>query len=768
MGLQLSRLALAVALSLQLAAPMYAADQLDDFYIEIKGPDKPAPAPSPAVTTPEAAPAVPAPEARPVRSQAPAHVKKRAPAARAGVIKPFSQEVAADAPISEEKGPVYGPVAPTDTLWSIAQKVRPSEQVSLYQTVAALYRLNPQAFAGNRINGLYKGVRLQVPTLAQIKRESDAEGQTLVRRGYLKLSKVAPVASKTAAAAVAPAPAKTIKLTPNDANVEQATEPVKPVDKPVVKLSPESPGVSAAVSMAEPAQPASEQSGSKLVINGQDANHVDPAVTALVQRTGSAASTTETTVSAAQPASGDNQAWRQEYEGKIAELTKNNTDLNSQVSRLQQDLDSLKKLVQQPPSAAVSVAKPAEPPAGLLNQLLLSPINLALIIALPLLGILALIAFWLMMRSRKHQQDPSQTGDESAELMMAQDDSSFDHLLAADVVALHDMPDLNQADETLPQVALEPGDRKEPAFSIPSSFNVAETGRSTDGLPGSSELVPDHIEPVIDLEPHELDLAIHDADNEPQELDESAFLAELDAGVNGREPMVTLTDEPAVEPADAHDEFVPRDNLVLSNDELDALFSNMDSLEEAEPVDLAAVEDVSPATALDMPVAAVPVEPVAVEIPEPEPVVESELVATLAPLPVEPAAVEAAPIAPVISEDVAADDIDALLAEASASKPVFKGIDELLAEADAASPEKDEPYQGLSLDVGLDEYPEVLPQADGYDVDAEGELAAKLDLARAYLEIDDKSSAIELLTEVKEHGSSQQQTEAERLLKRLS
>lgn len=68
----------------------------------------------------------------------------------------------------------------------------------------------------------------------------------------------------------------------------------------------------------------------------------------------------------------------------------------------------------------------------------------------------------------------------------------------------------------------------------------------------------------------------------------------------------------------------------------------------------------------------------------------------------------------------------------------------------------------MSLDVGLDEFPEVLPEGDGVDVDADGELGAKLDLARAYLEIDDKSSAIELLNEVMANGTSQQKDEAQR------
>ena len=48
----------------------------------------------------------------------------------------------------------------------------------------------------------------------------------------------------------------------------------------------------------------------------------------------------------------------------------------------------------------------------------------------------------------------------------------------------------------------------------------------------------------------------------------------------------------------------------------------------------------------------------------------------------------------------------------------FVEIDKLLADADASSTEQ-EPYQGFSLDVGLDGFPEVLPESNGFDVDAD-------------------------------------------------
>ncbi|TQV76989.1 FimV family protein [Aliikangiella marina] len=60
-------------------------------------------------------------------------------------------------------GSTYGPVTATDTLWSIASRVRPNEQTSIHQTLVAIYRANPDAFANGNINNLLRGKVLQIP-----------------------------------------------------------------------------------------------------------------------------------------------------------------------------------------------------------------------------------------------------------------------------------------------------------------------------------------------------------------------------------------------------------------------------------------------------------------------------------------------------------------------------------------------------------------------------------------------------------------------------
>ncbi|OIQ46329.1 MAG: hypothetical protein BM565_12295, partial [Gammaproteobacteria bacterium MedPE] len=97
----------------------------------------------------------------------------------------------------------------------------------------------------------------------------------------------------------------------------------------------------------------------------------------------------------------------------------------------------------------------------------------------------------------------------------------------------------------------------------------------------------------------------------------------------------------------------------------------------------------------------------------------------------------------------------------------FIDIDKLLDES-AMNEQESEPYQNVDLDIGLDEFPEMLPEADGVDVDDDPNGASKkLDLARAYLEIDDEDSARDMLEQVKQTGDSAQVKEVEKLMKRL-
>ncbi len=100
------------------------------------------------------------------------------------------REDAVDAPRrpeAAERAPTYdrseyGPTNRNDTLWKVAQQVRPSRNVTVRQTMLALLRLNPDAFINNNINLLKAGRTLKVPSTDQVRQTSDKQARSEVAR----------------------------------------------------------------------------------------------------------------------------------------------------------------------------------------------------------------------------------------------------------------------------------------------------------------------------------------------------------------------------------------------------------------------------------------------------------------------------------------------------------------------------------------------------------------------------------------------------------
>jgi len=62
----------------------------------------------------------------------------------------------------------YGPTAKSDRLYRIALSTKPSEQVSVGQTMVAIFQHNPEAFANRNMNNLLAGSLLAIPTPAEV------------------------------------------------------------------------------------------------------------------------------------------------------------------------------------------------------------------------------------------------------------------------------------------------------------------------------------------------------------------------------------------------------------------------------------------------------------------------------------------------------------------------------------------------------------------------------------------------------------------------
>ncbi len=75
--------------------------------------------------------------------------------------------------------------------------------------------------------------------------------------------------------------------------------------------------------------------------------------------------------------------------------------------------------------------------------------------------------------------------------------------------------------------------------------------------------------------------------------------------------------------------------------------------------------------------------------------------------------------------------------------------------------------QELDLDVSLSDFTGVTDEDSVIDIDKDAGQNANLDLARAYIEMEDVDAAKELLEEVMTDGSDEQKMEAESILKSI-
>ena len=189
----------------------------------------------PPLTMPAAAPAVQAPAARVAPVQSPP--VQSAPVAAQPRVRHtgrMSHTVARPAPGE------YGPTRRNDTLWQIAQRVRPDTGVSVEQTMLGLLRANPEAFVGNNINNLKAGYVLRVPTREELSAVSRAEARRITRAQYAEWR-----AARSGGAAADNAVSKPVSAPAGTPAVTAAAEPSLQL------VAPEGGGAASATGSAE-------------------------------------------------------------------------------------------------------------------------------------------------------------------------------------------------------------------------------------------------------------------------------------------------------------------------------------------------------------------------------------------------------------------------------------------------------------------------------------------------------------------------------------
>ncbi|MCG9639161.1 ATPase [Vibrio sp. Isolate34] len=110
----------------------------------------------------------------------------------------FSEPLSRAQSNSAEPSRFYGPTRGSETLWSIASRLRPDNSVSVQQTLLAIYRLNPQAFENQNIHSLLPASNLRVPSLEQARASSTQQAINIMNSHLAKLDDptTKPAASK--------------------------------------------------------------------------------------------------------------------------------------------------------------------------------------------------------------------------------------------------------------------------------------------------------------------------------------------------------------------------------------------------------------------------------------------------------------------------------------------------------------------------------------------------------------------------------------------
>ncbi|WP_139751577.1 FimV/HubP family polar landmark protein [Aeromonas media] len=691
-----SRITLATLLALGLLGTAQADEAgREPFFVELKGPDGAAPP----VVQPQAQPVAPA---QPVARAQP--IVRQAPSAAAGS---------------------YGPVRSTDTLWSLASKHRPSNRVTVYQTMVAIYDKNPRSFADGNINHILVGSRILLPSAAEAGRITDAEARRRFNSDnaswkglspkYLAEKQTHPVATKPAASVPVKAVAKAAPLptaVPKVSTPQAATE-VTAIAKAAVPVASTAAPTAAPAPLPVSAATVVGKPSTEMALALEDANAQLGQVTEMNHR----------------------------LKLRLQALTEEVETLKAQL----QDQTALQKEVAELKAKPVPPVVAPEPKQNWVMELLASPLNLAMIILLPVLLVLALVTLWLRARARRELEEQEKSLSESTSMVMGEESSEFDQLMTvgiADDEPMHPMADLNGP-----------------------AGNGSQEGAnaSTDVIFSDDEVALS----AFDVEP-----AVTTANRDPD------LVPELDLALDGD---FDLPSAPELDLSGESDARARASDEIMSEEELQAaLFAELDADLEA---DLSQAQQQS-RSQRDTELANFDLSDLETGFQEPatdtvargdDAYGKDDIDDMLAELGLEPTK----PAAPAWdpNELALADFEDAftevephqgdLTPREQAQANDYVEIDKLLAEANASSSEQ-EPYQGFSLDVGLDGFPEVLPESTGFDVDADdGGVGAKLDLARAYLEIDDKESARELLQEAAAQGSEHQRSEAEKLLRRL-
>ncbi|WP_434926656.1 FimV/HubP family polar landmark protein [Shewanella sp. HL-SH2] len=438
----------------------------------------------------------------------------------------------------------YGPTTSADTFWSIAQKVRPNDQVTIYQVMAALFDANPQAFSGNNFNTLERGMILTVPS---------AEVMAAIPKEQAKLRAERDDSAVRTVVKQTPRPVAT------PVKVEQAPVPEKPLQ--IIAQTP------AKISEAEPLSAAKQNE--IITLNNQldNANNKTLMLTDELARAQDQLMATRS----------DNQILKQ----KLAELTQS-------IGRLEEDLqlsgEKQAQLIADNEALVIELEEankpPVEQPTDFWRNLTSNTGLLIAAASLPILLIFGVIALIMRRRSSANTVEPVQTenklasntvpsrtdnenGDDLEDLAIhldGDDEESIDDLLDLDSLEMQSDTDLVIDDDQMDMASEMFLTQAEDEIDVTPEVEEEDEGTSLDDLWAEAmEEQDSELEPLETDE--DLDSLLAGLDDE--EIDEASPAAledDLDALLANFDGETDEVDAPAE----------------MLQDDLDALLANLD------------------------------------------------------------------------------------------------------------------------------------------------------------------------------------------------
>ena len=657
-----------------------------------------------------------------------------------------------------------------DTLYTLAQNNRPDESLSVNQVMLAIQRLNPSSFPTNNINVLKAGTVITLPNRAQANELSASQAAIEVRKQYddwkngRRTSVPTPVEKAEVTPKVQPIAATSPSQTSDLVDSSEAKLKLVSVDEPKVQASSASESkteVSQSVAEVADVQPEKEQSGSVIEAEKEDV--------ALQSTQESVPEVIEVT-----PREQELQALNRDLENQllvtqesVEKVERDNADLSAKLDSIAEQIQTMQRLIELKDQQVAQLQQQLDQQMQLAQQRNEDPIAAAIeyvrmnpeIVGGSAVAFLLLLL--LLVRSSR-KPAPYREPEGGAK----------------------------KTDEVVAEIPSAPSAPLAPSIA---TMTVVET-------PSVEPALETPIDPIADQQSDSDSESIAKAEAEIQSMIDEVLRARASEQTVQAEMEASNVDVSEESLPNETDDFLSRANAALSSPEMEeqeiAINDSVESIPESDDLeeffDSALEASLADTDSVESIVEAVEEE--SAELQDLDFVIESfdfgvedepqESQIPGVDMP-EADSADESPQADTIDEDLVA--LEAMLGDASSSDDLLDVEVEQEAESNESSEgdwefvveESDSGALDADIEKIFDEVDgdvevveEINDTAESEDFDTHfysgaDENETRLDLARAYIEMDDYEAARDILISMKEKGSSAQQQEVANLLDQL-